>query len=194
MKIPSVQQAKELLNEASELNPGQWIAHCKTTADCARAIADKCNNLNPDTAYVMGFLHDIGRREGLCDMKHIINGYRFMISKGFDDCARICLTHSFPYKNIQSYNGKNDCSDEETTFITSFIDKTNYDDYDKLIQLCDAVSFPSEAVYIEKRLVDVALRHGISDLTLPKWRAFLALKDYFDEKTNSDIYSILKVK
>ncbi|MEE1170746.1 MAG: hypothetical protein U0K87_00145 [Ruminococcus sp.] len=101
-------------------------------------------------------------------MRHIIDGYRFMTSLGCDDCAQICLTHSFPYKDILSYNGQNDCTAEETEFIKSFIENTKYDDYDKLIQLCD-------------------------DLTIPKWKAFLELKDYFDKKTETDIYKLIGV-
>ena len=92
-----------------------------------------------------------------------------------------------------AYNGQNDCSEEETAFIASFIDSVEYDDYDPLIQLCDAISFPNGPTYIEKRLVDVVLRRGFNDLTIPKWKAFLELKKYFDEKTGMDIYKLLGV-
>ena len=91
------------------------------------------------------------------------------------------------------YNGQNDCSEEETTFIASFIDSVEYDDYDRLIQLCDAISFSNGPTYVEKRLVDVVLRRGFNDLTIPKWKAFLELRTYFDEKTGTDIYKLLDV-
>lgn len=193
MKVPSLAQAEKLLSEAEKLNSGLWIAHNRTAGFCARAIAEKCDNLNPEYAYVLGLLHDIGRREGVSDMKHIIDGYRFMKSMGYDDSARICLTHSFPYKNINSYNGKNDCSEEETEFIQTFLENTEYDDYDRLIQLCDAISFPDGATFLEKRLVDVVMRRGFNDYTLQKWKAFFELKEYFDNKTQTDIYKILNV-
>ena len=193
MKVPSVAQAEKLLFEAEKLNPGLWIAHNRTAGFCARAIAEKCDNLNPECAYVLGLLHDIGRREGVTVMKHIIDGYRFMLSLGYDDSARICLTHSFPYKNINSYNGKNDCNEEETEFIQTFLENTEYDDYDRLIQLCDAISFPDGATFLEKRLVDVVMRRGFNDYTVPKWKAFFELKEYFDNKTQTDIYKILNV-
>ena len=114
MKLPTIIEADKLINEAEQRNPGAWIGHSKTAAFCARAIAKRCDNLDADTAYILGLLHDIGRREGVTDMRHIIDGYRFMTSLGYDDCARICLTHSFPYKDIHSYNGQNDCTAEET--------------------------------------------------------------------------------
>ena len=193
MKVPSIVQAEKLLNEAKKLNPGLWVDHSKTAGACARAIAQRCDNLNADIAYALGLLHDIGRRDGVTDMKHIINGYKFMLSKGYDDSARICLTHSFPYKNINAYNGQNDCSVEETEFIQAFLENVVYNDYDRLIQLCDAISFPDDPKYIEKRLVDVVLRRGFNDYTVPKWKEFLNLKDYFDNKTQTDIYQILNI-
>ena len=193
MKLPTILVAEKLLNEAEKLNPGAWIGHSKTAALCAKTIAEHCDNLDADTAYVLGLLHDIGRCEGVTDMRHIIDGYNYMTSLGYDDCARICLTHSFPYKDIRSYNGQNDCTTEEAEFIKSFLDSTEYDDYDRLIQLCDALALPIGATYIEKRLVDVVIRRGFNDLTIPKWKAFLELKDYFDKKTGTDIYNLIGV-
>lgn len=193
MKVPSIEEAERLIEEAAILNPGLWIKHNKTAGVCARKIAEKCDGMNPEIAYVMGLLHDIGRREGLMDMRHIYMGYLFMSSLGYDDSARICLTHSFPYKKVGAYNGQNDCSEEETEYIQNFVDKSVYDDYDKLIQLCDAISFPDGPTYIEKRLVDVVIRRGFNELTIPKWKAFLELKQYFDEKTGMDIYKLLGI-
>lgn len=193
MKLATIIEAEKLLNDAEQLNPGAWIGHSKTAAFCARAIAKRCDNLDADTAYILGLLHDIGRREGVTDMRHIIYGCNFMTSLGYYDCARICLTHSFSYKDIHSYNGQNDCTAEETEFIKSFIENTEYNDYDKLIQLCDALALPDGATYIEKRLVDVVMRRGFNDLTIPKWKAFFDLKDYFDEKTETDIYKLIGV-
>lgn len=193
MKVPSIETATELLKEAVSLNPGPWIDHNKTAAMCAKRIAEKCEGMDADDAYVMGLLHDIGRREGIMDMRHIFAGYQFMMSLGYEESARICLTHSFPYKDIRAYNGQNDCSEEETEFIASFINSVEYNDYDRLIQLCDAISFPDGPTYVEKRLVDVVLRRGFNELTIPKWKAFLELKTYFDEKTGTDIYKLLDV-
>ncbi len=193
MKLPNIIEAEKLLNKAEQHNPGAWIGHSKTAALCAKTIAEHCDNLDADTAYVLGLLHDIGRCEGVTDMRHIIDGYNYMTSLGYDDCARICLTHSFPYKDIRSYNGQNDCTAEKTKFIKSFIENAEYNDCDKLIQLCDALALPDGATYIEKRLVDVVMRRGFNDLTIPKWKVFLDLKDYFDKKTGTDIYQLIRV-
>lgn len=71
------------------------------------------------------------------------------------------------------------------------IEETAYEDYDKLIQLCDAISLPNGTCIMEKRLVDVALRHGLPEFTLVKWKAFMELKKYFDGKCGCNIYSFL---
>lgn len=182
MAFPTIYEAEELLKEAEEVNPGDWVLHNRVTAGCARGIADKCKDIDTQKAYVLGLLHDIGRITGVCDLKHTIAGYKYMLEKGYDDSARICLTHSFPYKKVDSYNGFNDCNDEETAFIQEYINETDYDDYDRLIQLCDAISFPSGPCHIEKRLVDVVMRRGFNDLTILKWKEYFKIKEYFEEK------------
>ena len=40
-------------------------------------------------------------------------------------------------------------------------------------------------------MVDVALRHGINEYTMLKWKATFEIKDYFENKTGKSIYSIL---
>ncbi len=192
MKIPSIEKVEEFLEKAEQLNSGVWINHCKTAGNCAKVIAYFCDNLDENVAYTMGVLHDIGRREGVMDMRHIVCGYNYMMLQGYDDIARICLTHSFPDKNILSYNGKNDCTPEETEFIESFIKTVEYNDYDRLIQLCDAISFPEGPTYMEKRFVDVAIRRGINEYSVQKWKAFLEIKSYFDYKTGFNIYDLFK--
>lgn len=78
---------------------------------------------------------------------------------------------------------------EGVTSIRHIFD--GYDDYDRLIQLCDAISLPDGACIMEKRLVDVALRHGLPEFTLKKWRAFMETKEYFDELCGCNVYSLL---
>ena len=179
-----------MLAEAEKLNPGPWVRHNRTAGLCAEKIARRCSDIDSEAAYILGLLHDIGRRAGIYDLRHIWLGYQFMEEQGFDDSAKICLTHSFPYQELLSYSGQNDCSPEEINFIKSCIENTHYDDYDRLIQLCDAISFPAGATYMEKRLVDVALRRGINDLTLPKWKAFFQIKEHFDQRADCNIYSL----
>ena len=172
-------------------NPGPWVEHSRSVAENARRIAEHTDCIDPDTAYTMGLLHDIGRAASVSGIRHIFDGYDRMIALGQPTIARICLTHSFPLKNIRAFQGSFDCSKQQLAFLQRFLDSCSYDNYDRLIQLCDALSLPSGACILEKRLVDVALRHGINDLSLEKWSAFLQLKQHFDRLCRCNLYTLL---
>lgn len=190
-KYPSRVEAEGFVKWASALNPGRWVQHCKTAATAAERIAVACN-MDADKAYVCGLLHDIGRFEGVRALHHAIAGYSLMMEKGYDDIARICVTHSYPIKEIKSYSGKQDCTEEELNFIEVYLNKVEYDEYDRLIQLCDAISLPTGVVQMDSRLVDVALRHGFNEFTIDKWKAFYAVKEYFDKLYGGNIYELFK--
>jgi Predicted HD superfamily hydrolase involved in NAD metabolism len=194
MKIPSPTEAERLLSEAAELNPGAWVSHSEVAGNCAKIIARQAG-LDENIAYSIGLLHDIGRRYGVTDMRHIYDGYTFLNELGYIDYSRVCLTHSFPLecKDIACYIGTNDCTDEENSFMKDFLTNTDYDDYDFLIQLCDALAYSDGACYVEKRLVDVSIRKGFNEFTIFKWQQYLALKDYFDNKCGTDIYKLIGV-
>ena len=187
----TIEQAKLELKIAVGKNPGPWEQHSLVSADNARRIAEKVPGMDPEKAYVMGLLHDIGRRVGVTGMCHVIDGYTYMMELGEPELAVICLTHSFASPNVEHFEGKHDCSPEQKEFIKDFIENRVYDDYDKLIQLCDALSLPTGACLMEKRFVDVALRHGMQDYTTTRWRAYLELKKYFDSLCGCDIYTLL---
>ena len=187
----TIQQANEQLQTAYQKNPGPWVEHSRSVAENARRIAEHTDCIDPDTAYTMGLLHDIGRAAGVSGIRHIFDGYDRMIALGQPTIARICLTHSFPLKNIHAFQGSFDCSKQQLAFLQCFLDSCSYDNYDRLIQLCDALSLPSGACILEKRLVDVALRHGVNDLSLEKWRAFLQLKQHFARLCRCNLYTLL---
>ena len=187
----TIQQANEQLQTAYQKNPGPWVEHSRSVAENARRIAEHTDCIDPDTAYTMGLLHDIGRAAGVSGIRHIFDGYDRMIALGQPTIARICLTHSFPLKNIRAFQGRFDCSKQQLAFLQRFLDSCSYDNYDRLIQLCDALSLPSGACILEKRLVDVALRHGVNDLSLEKWSAFLQLKQHFDRLCRCNLYTLL---
>lgn len=191
MKIPSLKQAEALLNEGQQLNPGPWVQHSYFVGKAAEAIAGQHPSLDPQCAFILGYLHDIGRRAGVTDMRHILDGYTFLTEKGFESCARICLTHSFPIKDIRTVAGKWDCSKQELDFIAEFVSGTEFDDYDRLIQLCDAIALPSGFCLMEKRLMDVALRRGINGFSVPRWKAYLSIQQDFDEAIGRSIYEVL---
>ena len=133
---------------------------------------------------------EIGRYEGVRGLHHAYAGYELMHKKGYSEIANICLSHSFPYQNLGAYSGEYDCTPDELEIISSFLSEINYDDYDKLIQLADAMGTAHGVSIIDIRLLDVARRHGFNDYTLKKWDSVFMLKSYFDEKCNMNIYNL----
>lgn len=187
----TVKEAQEELKIAETMNPGIWIQHCESVANNARLIAEKTGVMDPDVAYVFGLMHDIGRRDGFKGILHVFDGYEYMKSIGQDDVARICLTHSFPLKDADTFMGKYDCTPEQKQFLQDYLDSVEYNHYDVLIQLCDSISLPNGACIMEKRLMDVAMRHGITPFMIDKWKAFMSTKKYFDELCGCSIYTVL---
>ena len=191
MKLPSMIEAERLLLEGEQLNPGPWVPHSRNVAQAARLIATRHPRLDADVAYILGLLHDIGRREGKSDIKHLIHGYTFLRNLGFDDAARISLTHSFPIPDLNAYMGEHDCSPDELKFIEDFVTSAELTEYDQLIQLCDGIALPSGFCLLEKRIVDVAMRYGINATTIPAWRARFRTKESFEAAIGCSIYQLL---
>lgn len=191
LATPNRGEAERILAESEAANPGPWAAHSRSAARAAEAIAAQVPGMESGTAYILGLLHDIGRRFGVSDLRHIIDGYRWFQALGFDDCARISLTHSFPLQDAQAMGDNWDGSDADRAFITRYLETVVYDDYDRLIQLCDALALPDGICLIEKRMVEVALRRGINALTLPKWRATFAIQRDFERRMGQSIYACL---
>lgn len=182
-------EAERLLQEAEQCNPGPWGDHSRTAGYIAETIASACGDMDSEKAYVMGLLHDIGRKFGITGLRHVTDGYRYMKELGYDDIARICLTHSFNNRNLDEYIGKKDISEEETQWLISVLQNIEYDDYDRLIQLCDALAGNGIVLDCEERMMDVRNRYGYYPQT--KWDTNLKLKEYFERKTGQNIYELL---
>ncbi|WBW94696.1 HD domain-containing protein [Oceanirhabdus sp. W0125-5] len=187
----TVEKARELLEEGGRLNPGQWVGHCINAGLAARNIAKECEGLDENKAQAFAMIHDIGRRVGRTGMRHTLEGYNYLIELGFEDAARICLTHSHPTGDMMDGCGEWDCDEEEKEFVREFLDKKKFDDYDLLCQLADALALDDGFLLIEKRLVGVSMRHGFNDYTLRKWKKVFENKEYFERKIGKSIYDVL---
>ena len=188
---PDRETARRELELAGQMNPGPWTAHSLHVAEAAERIASQCEGMDCEKAYVCGLMHDIGRRTGVAAARHIIDGYDYTISKGWDEVARICLTHSFPVKDIDADIGKKDITREQYEFIKSFLDYLEYDDYDKLIILCDCLADANGFCILEKRFIDTTRRYGIYPFTIDRWENTYEIKSYFEEKIGTSIYRLL---
>lgn len=183
--------AQNALQEAALSNPGPWTGHSRYVAQACKNIAEKCSDLSADTAYLYGLIHDIGRYAGVSSEKHLIDGYRYCMERGWEKAAQICISHAFMVQDIHSSIGVFDISKEDYEFMQYFIENAVYDDYDRLVQLCDSLALPTGFCLLEKRFVDVALRYGTPPVIVDRWKKVLEIKEYFEAKINCSIYDLL---
>ncbi len=186
----SVIEAEEMLAEAEKMNPGPWIPHSRNVALAARLITERTNEHDPDRSYVYGLLHDIGRRSGISHIRHLYDGFIFLKDRDWM-AAEICLSHTFPNKNIHEYQGDFDLDKEKLDEIQTRIQQMEYTFYHKLILICDGYGFASGFVTWEKRWIEAAIRLGINDLTIEKWKKMYELKSEIESRYSCNIERIL---
>ena len=113
------------------------------------------------------------------------------MEKGWDEVARISMTHSFA-TNIPAINpSMMDLTKEEYEFTKSYLASIEFDDYDLLMHLCDNIALHSGYVLMEKRMLDISMRHGVHEGTVKRWEELFKIKSYFEEKMGRSIYSVL---
>ena len=186
--LPTRKEAENILVESHAISPGPWRDHSRNVAGCAEIIA-RHTGLNPDKAYILGLLHDIGRRFGATQLAHVTDGYHFLMDMGYDEAARICVTHSFADKNLNTYIGPRDVSEADYALIERMV-ASDYDDYDRLIQLCDSLAMADGTIDLKARMDDIEVRHGFYPAA--KRQAHYRLKEYFDALAGVDLYTVLK--
>lgn len=187
--LPTKEQALEELKVAGQMNPGPWVKHSENVGIAARNIAVKISGMDPKKAYIVGILHDIGRRVGIVDIPtHVYEGYKYCMEKGWDEAARVCMTHS--YRLMKDEFDYEPSTDAEKA-IKEYILHTEADDYDKLIQLCDSLATDYGFVILEKRFVDVTRRYGIMEGYIKGWDVSFEIKETFEEKMGCSIYDVL---
>ena len=186
--FPNRIQAEALLEDALISNPGLWVDHSRVCARCAQKIALKCG-LDPDLSYVLGLLHDIGRKFGEQQLGHVYNGWKYMNQLGYPQVAKVCLTHAFNVPSFHIFVGTLDIPVHQRVELMKALAAVTYDDYDRLIQLCDCLAASNGTVNIEKRMKDVKRRYG--HYPQEKWNMNLELKAYFDKKCGIDVYSFI---
>ena len=188
---PDIQVAGQLLVEAELLNPGPWVQHSRLVAQAAKSIAVHMPDMDAQKATILGLLHDIGRRAGVCDLLHILHGYNYLENLGYPAAARICITHGFRIQDVRTAGHNWDGTPQELAFVERVLAQYEYDPYDRLIQLCDALATGDRFCMIEQRLVDVALRRGIKEHTLAEWRVLFEVKTWFEQRLGQSIYACL---
>ena len=191
LKLLDCKMAEAELAKAAESNPGLWAEHSRYVALACKNIASRCDDMSADTAYILGLLHDIGRYAGVSSEKHLIDGYRYCMERGWKKAAQICISHAFMIRDIDTSIGVFDVAEADYQFMKEFIKNAVYDNYDRLVQLCDALSLPTGFCILEKRFVDVTIRYGMHPATVDRWLKILEIKSLFEKKTGCSIYDLL---
>ena len=187
--LPTIEEAEKELQIAGELNPGPWVKHSLNVGIAARNIAEKISGMDAEKAYIVGVLHDIGRRVGIVNIpKHVYEGYKFCMEKGWNEVAKVCMTHS--YVRMQEEFQYEPTTEEEIA-IKEFIMSCEADDYDRLIQLCDSLATDYGFVIIEKRFVDVTRRYGIMEGYVKGWNKTFEIKENFEKVMGCSVYDVL---
>ena len=182
--------AEALLKKGVAKNPGPWREHSYAVAQAAEKIARATQCLNPDFAYTCGLLHDIGRQMGYTYLAHVYDGYQLLKNLGYEKHAKICLTHSFNLHDIEDYIGKIDISPDQYEELKNLLAETEYDDYDRLIQLLDSTCGADGTKNLEARMNDVKQRYGY--YPEGKWKKNFELKAYFENLMGRDFYQVIK--
>lgn len=187
--FPDIETAQAELELAGRQNPGPWVDHSVYVGQAAAAIASRVSSMDPEKAQACGLLHDIGRRVGVVSIpKHVYEGYRYALGKGWNEVAKVCMTHSYP---LMEEERKNLGGSEEERCIRNYLKGCQWDDYDFLIQLCDSLAAGYGFCILEKRFVDVARRYGLEENTLPRWERVFSIKEHFEEQIGCSVYDLL---
>ena len=188
MKLTS-KQALEYLQEAEQLNPGRWIEHSRKVGEASRRIAEKLD-LDTEKAETLGYIHDIGKRYGE-HTHHVINGYKFLKEKGYDDeYANICITHSYLNNDINcTAGGVPSPESDGYKFRKEFVKNHEYTIYEKIINLCDLMC-TDEFMTVEQRLIEIMTRRGVDTNTVYHIKEALKLKEEIDELLQCNLYSL----
>lgn len=198
---PSLSETKELflfitsktdvLNVKMGLPKGISAKHYQNVAYVASKIAEQ-TEMDIEKAYVLGLLHDYGEyiEDTISGTFHGTAGYDEMLKLGFDEVAKVCLSHSFfdssfSPEDFPAYEAK------EIERASAILKEKEFDEYDKLIHLADLMSPCGEIDTIENRILKLSEKYHIpSEKTQQMLKQGLELKNLFDNKCKKDIYTL----
>lgn len=113
---------------------------------------------------------------------------------GYPAAAKICLTHSFPSRDF--------CDEDYASYPADWLEwahrelaKVTYDDYDRLIQLCDMFFEGMQMVDFETRFSGIVRRYNLKPEDVENLRKNAERNlAYFEAKIGVGIYQLLNIK
>lgn len=198
MKLTSIEAIKLLEMERAKVKDDRWIEHCICVGDSAgriaKALDKKGINVDVDKTITLGYIHDMGKKfnEHGGVFPHAINGYNYIKSLGYDEeYAGICIKHSFLNNDIDCISNDRDETDKSNSnynFVKEYI-KNKYSLEEKIINLCDLMC-TTKTLTVEKRMIDLLLRHGVFAKTYYHIEETMKLKEYFDNLLGYNLYEL----
>lgn len=191
MKLTSEKALELLENSRGLAEDDNWITHCICVGNSASKIVQKLN-LDEDFAKTLGYIHDIGKRNGFNHiMKHEISGYNYILELGYDkEYASVCITHSFLNNDINCVAGGVISKDTyKYDFMKEYVENHEYTIYEKIINLCDLMCKYNNMT-LEKRIVEIMLRRGCHENTVYHITEAQKLKQEIDEMLGCSVYSL----
>lgn len=195
MKLTSKEALKLIEKEQGKKQGNErWINHSICVGNTASVIANALN-LDEDFAKTLGYIHDIGKKfeykeKGV--FPHAIKGYEYIKSLGYDEVyAGICIKHSFLNNDIDCISNDRDETDKQNPnyeFVKEYI-KKEYSVYEKIINLCDLMC-TTKVLTVDKRMMDLLLRHGVFAKTHYHIEETMKLKQYFDDLLGYNLYDL----
>lgn len=135
----------------------EWLLKHSINAAAVISITQKWKTNILDNKMIVGaLLHDLGRIVNSEGSRHTIEGYK-MLACYDESIARYCITHSFPTKDANDYQGKNNCSYTEILFMNCILKDLSLED--KLIILSDCYATSSGIVMMNERFNDFDIRY-----------------------------------
>lgn len=202
MTLPTREEAHKIVMSMGQDLPYvqrhymQCFSHYLRVAKNAEAIAKTLDHLDSEKAYIIGLLHDYGKVDEFRDknMFHGLSGYKRLMAMGYDEAARAALVHSFFEKEKITPERYVSYSRKDILECAKLLEKTPFDDYDRLIHLADLLAMSTHAVTVEARFEYLAVTYDIDDeLLRDKYVLACDLKKYFDDLCGCDVYDILHI-
>lgn len=194
MKLTKEEVRQLLEKERENSQDDRWIEHCINVGDSggriAEALHNKGINVDVEKTIVLGYLHDIGKYNGI-SKGHVMRGYKYLKDKGYDDeYCNICLTHSYLNNDMLcTAGGIPDI--KGNPILDDFIKKHNFTIEEKIINLCDLMCLQGGKIYtIDKRLIDIMIRRGAYENTQYHIKETYKLKQYFDDMLGYNLYDL----
>lgn len=168
-----------------------WKQHSYLVAQGAACIAARLSGGDAEKAFALGLLHDIGKARDYRGKKHALEGYRLLMEQGYSAAAYAALTHDFPVKAFDIHRQEALLTDEEVEFVVSVLDPYDYTLFDRIVQVCDAISMPQGFVLMEKRMMTAVLRYGLSESMKQIIHAAYKNMAFIEERLGCSVYAVL---